>query len=257
MRWILVFLFLYIIPLVVLFRNYNNVKRAFIYASTYIVLMTTIVITNIYISGLNNIKDIVYYQNYSLNNIGYEKSVSNFDKEDELKKLENTEPKKINKDKEQPNIEKDKNLINQHIKSDKEIIKDFKKEIYEVETIALLPMRECLSYTQNISENIKNLNTVKEDVIYAQEKCVEVVDIYKNMEIPKLSDIEYSDVLDSAREDMKKAYELREKAMEASVNLVSTKNPKYIGKIINNLNLSDKQVENFKKRLNDLNEKIE
>ena len=51
MRWILVFLFLYIIPLVVLFRNYNNFKRSLIYASTYIVVMTTIVITNIYISN--------------------------------------------------------------------------------------------------------------------------------------------------------------------------------------------------------------
>ena len=76
------------------------------------------------------------------------------------------------------------------------------------------------------------------------------------MEIPQLSNKEYSYVLDSARQDVKKAYELREKAMEAAVNLVSTKNPKYIGKVTNYLSLSDKQIENFKIRLNDLNEKI-
>jgi len=66
MRWIIVFLFLYFIPLIVLFKNYNNIKRTFIYASMYTVLVTTIVITNVYISGLNKIKEIMYYQKYSI-----------------------------------------------------------------------------------------------------------------------------------------------------------------------------------------------
>ena len=39
MRWILVFLFLYFIPLIVLFKNYNKYKRAFIYGSMYIMLL--------------------------------------------------------------------------------------------------------------------------------------------------------------------------------------------------------------------------
>lgn len=268
MRWILVFLFLYIIPLVVLFRNYNNFKRSLIYASTYIVVMTTIVITNIYISGLNYIKDIIYYQNYSFDNRSNEKSVSNFDNKDKVKETKN---KEINEDKLQSNKndnEQSKNDITkpessditetktEEIKSDKEIIADFKKEIYEIETIALLPMRDCLPYTKNIAENLKHLSSIKEEIIYAQKKCIEVIDIYENMEIPQLSNKEYSYVLDSARQDVKKAYELREKAMEAAINLVSTKNPKYIGKITNYLNLSDNQIENFKIRLNDLNEKI-
>ncbi|MBQ3421872.1 MAG: hypothetical protein IJH34_09415, partial [Romboutsia sp.] len=66
MRWIIVFLFLYFIPLIVLFKNYNNIKRTFIYASMYTVLVTTIVITNVYISGLNKIKEIMYCQKYSI-----------------------------------------------------------------------------------------------------------------------------------------------------------------------------------------------
>ncbi len=268
MRWILVFLFLYIIPLVVLFRNYNNFKRSLIYASTYIVVMTTIVITNIYISGLNYIKDIIYYQNYSFDNGNNEKSVSNFDNKDKVKETKN---KEINEDKLQsnkneneqskddiikPEISDTTETKTEEIKNDKEIIVDFKKEIYEIETIALLPMRDCLPYTKNIAENLKHLSSIKEEIIYAQKKCIEVIDIYENMEIPQLSSKEYSYVLDSARQDVKKAYELREKAMEAAVNLVSTKNPKYIGKITNYLNLSDNQIENFKIRLNDLNEKI-
>ena len=242
MRWILVFLFLYIIPLVVLFRNYNNFKRSLIYASTYIVVMTTIVITNIYISGINYIKDIIYYQNYSFDNRNNEKSVSNFDNKDEVKEIKN---KEINEEKLQykNDNEQSKNDITkpessditetktEEIKSDKEIIADFKKEIYEIETIALLPMRDCLPYTKNIAENLKHLSSIKEEIIYAQKKCIEVIDIYENMEIPQLSNKEYSYVLDSARQDVKKAYELREKAMEAAINLVSTKNPKYIGKI--------------------------
>ncbi len=270
MRWILVFLFLYIIPLVVLFRNYNNFKRSLIYASTYIVVMTTIVITNIYISGLNNIKDIIYYQNYSFDNRNSERSVSNFDNEDKIKQTKNEEIREdklqVNKNDNEEDLSKDeiteqettvtKDTKIEETKDDKAIIADFKKEIYEIETIALLPMRDCLPYTKNIAENLKHLSSIKEEIIYAQKKCVEVIDIYENMEIPQLSNKEYSYVLDSARQDVKKAYELREKAMEAAVNLVSTKNPKYIGKVTNYLSLSDKQIENFKIRLNDLNEKI-
>ena len=44
MRWILVFLFLYVIPLVILFKNYNNLRRSFIYGSMYVVAVSTIVI---------------------------------------------------------------------------------------------------------------------------------------------------------------------------------------------------------------------
>ena len=76
MRWIAVFLFLYFIPLIVLFKNYNNIKRSFIYASMYITLVTTIVITNIYISGLNQIKEAMHYQNYSFEKEYIEESVS-------------------------------------------------------------------------------------------------------------------------------------------------------------------------------------
>ena len=56
MRWILVFIFLYVIPLVVLFKNYKKFSRACIYACTYVVLATTIVICNMYISGIKQYK---------------------------------------------------------------------------------------------------------------------------------------------------------------------------------------------------------
>lgn len=57
MRWILVFVFLYLVPLVILFKNHKNKKRSFIYGSMYIVAMSTIVISNIYMSGLNRIEE--------------------------------------------------------------------------------------------------------------------------------------------------------------------------------------------------------
>lgn len=57
MRWILVFIFLYLIPLVILFRNYKNKKRSLVYSSIYVVLMTLIVICNIYMSGLKRIEE--------------------------------------------------------------------------------------------------------------------------------------------------------------------------------------------------------
>ncbi|MGL4912745.1 MAG: hypothetical protein ACRC3Y_10000 [Romboutsia sp.] len=282
MRWILVFLFLYLIPLVVLFRNYGNFKRSCIYSSIYIVLVTSIVTTNIYISGLNKIKEAMYYQNY-LNQGKYtDRYASNFDQDlneeniaKEEKKQINDKEEKITNEIESKNIEENKTINqednnlkeNQEMKpiydtkskekTDRDIIFNFKKQIYDIETIALIPMRDCMPYTKNISENIKNLSSIKDELIYAQEKCEEVIDMYSSMNIPNLSKDEYTIVLNNARNDVKKAYELREKAMTYSVKLVETKNPKYVGKITEYLKLSDNHIASFKERILDLNNKIE
>ena len=63
MRWILVFILLYLIPLTVLFKNYKSFKRACIYGSIYVILSTTMVITNIYLSGLRVLEDTLDYEN--------------------------------------------------------------------------------------------------------------------------------------------------------------------------------------------------
>ena len=283
MRWILVFLFLYLIPLIALFRNYGNFKRSCIYSGIYVVLVSTIVITNIYISGLNKIKEAMYYQNYAFENRYADKYNSNFDEDlNPENKTDTSKDKGVSKIidvEEKPNVEdkiKDDDSngyesnslenkqdikpiddIESNQKTDKEIIFDFKKEIYEIETVALIPMRDCLPYTKNISKDIKNLVNIQKDLEYTYQKCSEVIDIYENMEIPLLSSDEYTKVLGNARNDVKKAYELREKAMEMSIKLVDTKNPKYIGKITEYLNLSDNHIESFKERLSDLNNKID
>ena len=283
MRWILVFLFLYLIPLIALFRNYRNFKRSCIYSSIYVVLVSTIVITNIYISGLNKIKEAMYYQNYAFENRYADKYNSNFDeklnpenkmntsKDRDVSKVIDVEDKqnvedKINNDdltgSESNNLESKQVIkpidnIESNQKTDKKIIYDFKKDVYEIETVALIPMRDCLPYTKNISQDIKSLVNIEKDLEYTYKKCSEVIDSYENMEIPLLSSDEYTKVLGNARNDVKKAYELREKAMEASLKLVDTKNPKYIGKITEYLNLSDNHIESFKERLSDLNNKID
>ena len=163
MRWIVVFLFLYFIPLIVLFKNYNNIKRSFIYASMYITLVTTIVITNIYISGLNKIKEAMYYQNYSFGKEYTEEKIINENKPvqdtSEIAKLEEI---KVNAKNDSNNIvSENKEHDNKEVvnfdskKSDKELIYDYKKENYEIELKALIPMRECILYTKNIVENRK------------------------------------------------------------------------------------------------------
>ena len=249
MRWIVVFLFLYFIPLLVLFKNYNNIKRSFIYASMYITLVTTIVITNIYISGLNKIKEAMYYQNYSFGKEYTEEKIINENKPvqdtSEIAKLEEI---KVNAKNDSNNIvSENKENDNKEVvnfdskKSDKELIYEFKKEIYEIELKALIPMRECIPYTKNIVENIKKLDKVKQDLEYASQ----------------LSNDEYTKMLIDARNDVKTAYELREKAMESAITLINTKNPKYIGKITEYLNLSDNYIANFKDRLTDLNQIID
>lgn len=303
MRWILVFIFLYLIPLVVIFRNYKNFKRSCIYSSIYVVLATTIMISNIYMSGLNKIKESMYYHNYISDETYDEKYVSNFNekestdlKQNKTKNEESSNNKELDSQQDKNEQNKESNEDNTNLKEnsdsennvsandkseeqenttkessnqtnkeknsedikkiDIESIGIFKKEIYNIERVALVPMRECIPYTKDIAKNITKLSSIKKDVTNARDKCKEVVKEYENMQIPELSKEEYTETLSNARDDVKKAYELREKSMESALKLINTKSPKYIGKITEYLDLSDKQIESFKNRLNDLKEEI-
>ena len=190
MRWVLVFILLYLIPLTVLFRNYKSFKRACIYGSIYVILSTTIVISNIYLSGLKIIEEALDYS-------------------DDLV-LETY-------------LDNDKNILNNKEltrKLDLQKIDDFRKEIYSTEKKALMPMRECLPYTNNLQKSLANLSQIRSEVLYAKNMCEEVVKIYDNMDVPVLSKDEYTQVLKSAKINVKKTYELRTLAMESSLQLL-------------------------------------
>lgn len=222
MRWVLVFILLYLIPLTVLFRNYKSFKRACIYGSIYVILSTTIVISNIYLSGLKIIEETLDYS-------------------DDLV-LETY----LNNDK---NILNNKELTR---KLDLQKIDDFRKEIYSTEKKALMPMRECLPYTNNLQKSLANLSQIRSEVLYAKNMCEEVVKIYDNMDVPVLSKDEYTQVLKSAKLNVKKTYELRTLAMESSLQLIDTKNPIYINKITDYIKLSDKEINTFKDKMDQL-----
>lgn len=222
MRWVLVFILLYLIPLTVLFRNYKSFKRACIYGSIYVILSTTIVISNIYLSGLKIIEEALDYS-------------------DDLV-LETY-------------LDNDKNILNNKEltrKLDLQKIDDFRKEIYSTEKKALMPMRECLPYTNNLQKSLANLSQIRSEVLYAKNMCEEVVKIYDNMDVPVLSKDEYTQVLKSAKINVKKTYELRTLAMESSLQLIDTKNPIYINKITDYIKLSDKEINTFKDKMDQL-----
>ena len=223
MRWILVFMLLYFIPIKVLFKNYKSFKRACIYGSIYVVLSTTIVITNIYLSGVKILENTLDYDD----NIVLETYLDQY----EMETLANEEAIKI---------------------SDLQKIDEFRKDIYSIEKIALMPMRECLPYTNNLQKSLDNLTQIKNEVEYAKERCEEVVKLYDNMKVPSLSKDEYTQTLDRARINLKKTYELRTLAMESSINLIDTKNPIYINKINEYLKLSDKEITSFKNKIDRL-----
>ena len=226
MRWILVFVLLYLIPLTVLFRNYKSFKRACIYGSIYVILSTTIVISNIYLSGLKIIEETLDYS-------------------DDLV-LETY-------------LDNDKNILNNKEltrKLDLQKIDDFRKEIYSTEKKALMPMRECLPYTNNLQKSLANLSQIRSEVLYAKNMCEEVVKIYDNMDVPVLSKDEYTQVLKSAKLNVKKTYELRTLAMESSLQLIDTKNPIYINKITDYIKLSDKEINTFKDKMDQLKSTI-
>lgn len=226
MRWVLVFILLYLIPLTVLFRNYKSFKRACIYGSIYVILSTTIVISNIYLSGLKIIEEALDYS-------------------DDLV-LETY----LNNDK---NILNNKELTR---KLDLQKIDDFRKEIYSTEKKALMPMRECIPYTNNLQKSLANLSQIRSEVLYAKNMCEEVVKIYDNMDVPVLSKDEYTQVLKSAKLNVKKTYELRTLAMESSLQLIDTKNPIYINKITDYIKLSDKEINTFKDKMDQLKSTI-
>lgn len=227
MRWILVFILLYLIPLTVLFKNYKSFKRACIYGSIYVILSTTMVITNIYLSGLRVLEDTLDYEN----DLVLETYLDQYD----IEPVANNQTMK---------------------KSDLQKIDEFRKDIYSIEKVALTPMRECLPYTSNLQKSLANLTQIKNDVVYAKEMCEDVVKIYDNMQVPALSKDEYTQELDRARINVRKTYELRTIAMENSVNLIDTKNPIYINKITEYLKLSDKEIASFKNKIDRLKEKI-
>ena len=227
MRWILVFMLLYLIPLTVLFKNYKSLKRACIYGSIYVMLATTIVITNIYLSGLKIIEETLDYEDdlvletyLDQNDIDYQDNKSSI-KYSDIKKID-----------------------------------EFRKDIYSIEKVALIPMRECLPYTNNLQKSLSNLSQVKGDVVYAKEMCEDVVKIYDNMEVPTLSKDEYTETLNRAKQNVKKTYELRTLAMENCIQLIDTKNPIYINKITEYLKLSDKEITNFKNEVEQLKKMI-
>ena len=227
MRWILVFILLYLIPLTVLFKNYKSFKRAYIYGSIYVILSTTMVITNIYLSGLRVLEDTLDFEDdLVLETYLDQHSTQSMYNEQNIKK------------------------------SDLQKIDEFKKGIYSIERVALIPMRECLPYTNNLQKGLENLTQIKNDVVYAKEMCEDVVKIYDNMKVPNLSKDEYTQVLDRAKINVKKTYELRTLAMENSVNLIDTKNPIYINKITEYLKLSDKEITSFKNKIDELKETI-
>ncbi|MGL5331074.1 MAG: hypothetical protein ACRDD7_17560, partial [Peptostreptococcaceae bacterium] len=216
MRWILVFIFLYLIPIIILFKNNKNFKKACMYGSIYTVLATTIAISNIYMSGLSKIEEALYYQNYVNDQRYKDKYVSNFDKEttkeknEELAKQADSDKQEIvqeisKTDEEDTQTQSTEESAQSKRISDLQKLDEFKKEIYDIERVALIPMRECLPYTKNIAENLSNISKIREELVYAQDMCKDVIDIYDGMEVPELSKHEYRIVLNNAKDDVKKA----------------------------------------------------
>lgn len=227
MRWILVFILLYLIPLTVLFKNYKSFRRACIYGSIYVILSTTIVIINIYLSGLRIIEETLDYDD----DLVLETYLDQYDRNS----LNDEESAKY---------------------SDLQKIDKFRKQIYCIEKTALIPMRECLPYTNNLQKSLANLGQIRGDVVYAKKMCEDVVKIYINMDIPTLSKQEYTQILCDGRNKVKRTYELRTLAMDSCIQLIDTKNPIYINKITEYLKLSDNEITEFKNQIDKLKQSI-
>ena len=221
MRWILVFIFFYLIPLIVLFKNYKKFSRACIYACTYVVLATTIVISNMYISGIKQIEN---SENHSMVMNYRDIYTSNLD-------------------------------VN-HVEEDLSTIKQYKKDIRSIEDIALNPIKECVAYATDIKTSLNDIDKVKDDIEKAKYMCDRVVEIYDDMDTPELSQQEYTEVLNECTECMKDAYKLKYKAVEETYNVVNNKDITSISNIQKYIKQSNEKINQYKKKINELEESI-
>lgn len=221
MRWILVFVILYLIPLIVLFKNYKKFTRACIYASTYVVLATTLVISNIYISGLKKIEP---RTNYTAIMSSKDLSVSTFDsnKEDDITK-----------------------------------IKHFKTDIRDIEDIALNPINECIKCSNDVKVNLNKLQEAQKSAQKAMYMCERVVEIYEEMEVPELSKDEYTKVLEECVVCMKEAYEMKYKAIEEINIILEQKNISRIHNVEEYVKESEQNINNYKNKISCLEKDIQ
>lgn len=245
-RWALVILILYVLPVGILFKYKENFKRASIYASIYVVIASVIVISNIYISTLNKIESILDNRNYAFDE-KYEKQIKHKDvKEDEvIRKNNDLETINKNVDSEKENSIEGEEKIEYKETNEEETIKVFKEKIYKIERKALIPMRECIPDVKKIDISSSSIKNSIKDVNYAKRMCEEVVKTYEIIDVPQLSTDERTQKLMDAKIYVQKAYILRGKAMESGQNLLKTKNLKYISQIKEYLRLSDIEIENF------------
>ncbi|AUN15668.1 hypothetical protein [Paraclostridium sordellii] len=243
MRWILVILILYVLPIGILFKNKESFKRASIYGSMYTVVVTVIVISNIYISTLNKME--VFLNNKYTFDEKYEAKSDESHKEEINRENEN----KKNKDKVDISVKEQKDIKENEVISieltDKEIVKNFKEEIYDIERQALVPMRECMPDLKNLKVNLQTIKDAKKDVSYAKSMCEKVVKTYEAMDVPKLKNEENTAILNDAKKCVQKAYILRGKAMDCAQELLNSKNLKYVSEIKEYLRLSDLEIEKF------------
>ncbi|RGX10768.1 hypothetical protein [Paraclostridium sordellii] len=243
MRWILVILILYVLPIGILFKNKESFKRASIYGSMYTVVVTVIVISNIYISTLNKME--VFLNNKYTFDEKYEAKSDESHKEEINRENEN----KKNKDKVDISVKEQKDIKENEVISieltDKEIVKNFKEKIYDIERQALVPMRECMPDLKNLKVNLQTIKDAKKDVSYAKSMCEKVVKTYEAMDVPKLKNEENTAILNDAKKCVQKAYILRGKAMDCAQELLNSKNLKYVSEIKEYLRLSDLEIEKF------------
>lgn len=245
MRWILVILILYVLPIGILFKNKESFRRASIYGSMYTVVVTVIVISNIYISTLNKME--VFLNNKYTFDEKYEAKSDESHKEEINRENENKKNK--DKDKVDISVKEQKDIKENEVISieltDKEIVKNFKEEIYDIERQALVPMRECMPDLKNLKVNLQTIKDAKKDVSYAKSMCEKVVKTYEDMDVPKLKNEENTAILNDAKKCVQKAYILRGKAMDCAQELLNSKNLKYVSEIKEYLRLSDLEIEKF------------
>ena len=219
MRWILVFIFLYVIPLVVLFKNYKKFSRACIYACTYVVLATTIVISNMYISG--------------------------------IKQLENNNSMVMNY-KEIYTSSLDVNNVEQDLLK----IKQYKSDISDIENIALKPIKECGVYSKDIQTCITNNAKIRKDIDKEKYMSERVIELYDDMEVPQLSKKEYTKTLKECTKCMKESYELKYKAIDQIDKLIKKDDIDDVSEIKKYIKQSDEKIDKYQKQISELERQI-
>ena len=255
--WIFIVCILYL-PVVIVFIVWEEeIKRKIKYGGVYTIIACVVVLIvmntsfkytsfNIKSSAINK-NEYVHKQNTQSKNC-----ISTSDNTIVINQKEKIGiTNEINKSIENANLDY-KYKKSQELRKEIEIVLDFKKELFDIEKQALLPLRKSYEVLKNVQKGRADIADLLKEIKSSKDKCQLVENKYMNLEVPEGISDDNKKLMNEAKNDLQKAYFLRGDALDDGIIFLEKKNVKYIFKCKEKLNLADKYIYSCVEKLNQI-----